>query len=106
MRREGVITYDGSHTVAAPELNVTYHSKYGAVHESVHVFIQAGLYHAWDIFGDEPLCIFEMGFGTGLNAFLSAIEAQKQQRKIYYTAIERHPLTMSEVQQLQNPEHC
>ena len=50
MRKEIITTSDGSHTVAIPEMNVTYHSRYGAIQESEHVFIQAGLYYACEQF--------------------------------------------------------
>ncbi|MBD0289211.1 MAG: tRNA (5-methylaminomethyl-2-thiouridine)(34)-methyltransferase MnmD [Flavisolibacter sp.] len=96
MKREIIMTSDGSHTVSVPELNVTYHSRFGAVQESLHVFIQAGLYHVWEQFTDAPIHIFEMVLGTGLNAFLPAIEAQKRQRNIHYTAIEKFPLAIEE----------
>ncbi|MBD0293819.1 MAG: tRNA (5-methylaminomethyl-2-thiouridine)(34)-methyltransferase MnmD, partial [Flavisolibacter sp.] len=110
MQREIIITSDGSHTVAVPELNVTYHSRYGAVQESLHVFIRAGLYYVWEQFPDTLVHIFEMGFGSGLNALLTAIEAQKRQRSIHYTAIEKFTLTIEEAlnlnytQQLQHQE--
>jgi tRNA U34 5-methylaminomethyl-2-thiouridine-forming methyltransferase MnmC len=83
-------TADGSHTLFVPELNEHYHSSFGAVQESELVFIKNGLGHV-------PLCqkeinLLEVGFGTGLNALLSVIEAKKQRRVIKYVAIEPEPL--------------
>lgn len=91
-QRQVVATGDGSHTVYVPGMNVTYHSKHGAVQESLHVFLKAGLE---PLLAEVslPLRIFEMGFGTGLNAFLTALEAQKRAFPIHYTAIERFPLS-------------
>lgn len=98
MQRQIISTSDGSHTVSVPELHVTYHSIHGAIQESIHVFIKAGLeYLMSQLKADEPIHIFEMGFGTGLNAFLTAIEAEKHQRKILYTSVELYPLSDDEI---------
>ena len=83
-------TADGSHTLFVPGLNEHYHSINGALQESELVFIHNGLHHI-------PSCIkeinlLEVGFGTGLNALLTLLEAKKQQRKINYIAIEPEPL--------------
>lgn len=105
MKREFIITKDGSHTIAVPELNVAYHSRYGAVQESVHVFIESGLHYVLSRSErPEVLSVFEMGFGTGLNAFLTAIEAEKLQTKVRYTAVETFPLTLEETAVLNYPE--
>jgi len=108
MKRDVVNTADGSHTVSIPEMNVTYHSRHGAIRESMHVFIGAGLRYLSGRLGRpyrlEPVRLFEMGFGTGLNAFLTAIEAEKEKIKIYYTAVEQYPLTLEEAGQLNYSE--
>lgn len=83
-----VLTKDGSHTIFLPDLNESYHSMYGAVKESVHVFINAG-FNACRL---NLMNIFEMGFGTGLNAFLTWMECKKQGRKINYHTVEKNPL--------------
>lgn len=79
-------------------MQVTYHSHHGAVQESMHVFIEAGL--RWTInhaAGMPPsMRVFEMGFGTGLNALLTALEAEKLQLPFQYTAVEKFPLTADE----------
>jgi len=88
VKREIILTGDGSHTISVPEMNVTYHSVHGAIQESVHVFIQAGLR------------VLEIGFGTGLNALLTLLEADKHMNRIYYTAVELYPLNETEISQL------
>lgn len=95
MEREIIHTDDGSHTIAIPAMNVTYHSRHGAIQESMHVFIEAGLRQ---LAGDVH--ILEMGFGTGLNALLTLIETELQPRNIYYETIEAFPLTPAEASQL------
>jgi tRNA U34 5-methylaminomethyl-2-thiouridine-forming methyltransferase MnmC len=99
MKREVIITKDGSSTVAIPDMQVSYHSIHGAIQESVHVFIEAGLHQAYTLFPDTILHVFEMGFGTGLNALLTAMEAKKQ-HPIHYTSVEMHPLVADEVKVL------
>lgn len=102
MKREIIVTKDGSHTVGLPEMNVTYHSSHGAIQESMHVFIEAGLFYQLSRSGFQglPLHVLEMGFGTGLNAFLTAIEAEHRKIDIHYTAIEKYPLTLEEAGKL------
>jgi tRNA U34 5-methylaminomethyl-2-thiouridine-forming methyltransferase MnmC len=97
MLRQPIITKDGSHTISIPEMNVTYHSHHGAIQESMHVFINAGLKYVSGALQVSDIYIFEMGFGTGLNALLTLIEAEKLQRKIYYTAIDLYPLQQDEI---------
>lgn len=109
MERKIIITRDGSSSVSVPEMNVTYHSIHGAITESLHVFIEAGLKKATP--AAETLSIFEMGFGTGLNALLTLLEADLSKRPIHYTTIELFPLTNEEInelnycQQLNHPHH-
>lgn len=100
MLREPIITKDGSYTIAIPEMNVTYHSHHGAMQESMHVYIQAGLIHVLNNPAVPGISILEMGFGTGLNALLTLIEAEKSQRKIHYTTIELFPLQPGEITSL------
>ncbi len=98
MVRKIIITKDGSPSVSVPEMGVTYHSIHGALQESMHVYIDAGLhYTSRRREQPETLQILEIGFGTGLNALLTLIETEKNQQKIHYTAIELYPLTMEEV---------
>jgi tRNA U34 5-methylaminomethyl-2-thiouridine-forming methyltransferase MnmC len=83
-----------------PELDEHYHSIYGAVQESMHVYINNG-FNFCDI---NPIAILEIGFGTGLNAFLTYLEAKKTNRIVNYTTIELCPIEDDVVRQLNYPE--
>ncbi len=101
------LTADGSNTIAIPQLNVTYHSKHGAIQESQHVFIKEGLQYLLrtNTFDKtEPINILEVGFGTGLNGWLSLYEAIKYNQKIFYQTIEPYPLSIDETEKLNYPE--
>jgi len=98
--REVVMTKDGSHTISIPGKGVTYHSVHGAVQESIHVFIEAGLGAVLTAVNRKDIAVFEMGFGTGLNAFLTALAAEEQQVLISYTAVEAFPLSGEEALKL------
>jgi tRNA U34 5-methylaminomethyl-2-thiouridine-forming methyltransferase MnmC len=100
MQRKLIVTGDGSHSLELPELGVSYHSIHGAVQESKHVFIDAGFYASGRSKRPNALRIFEMGFGTGLNALLTLIESERQSQKIYYETIEPYPLKTAEVKML------
>ena len=91
-----IITSDGSHTIFVPELNEHYHSIHGAVQESSLVYIKNGLHFC----STNPLNIFEVGFGTGLNTLLTAISDSDKSRLIYYTSIEKYPLPISLIKTL------
>lgn len=99
-----MITGDGSHTAVNQALDKTYHSIHGAYQESQRVFIELGLWNAFDTFPNDTLHIFEMGLGTGLNALLTAREAEKRRRSIVYTAIEAFPMDLEDAQQLNYDE--
>jgi len=98
MERQIQITSDGSQTMAVPELQITYHSIHGAIQESIHVFIEAGLKPLLKQY--ETIYIFEMGFGTGLNALLSLQQALQSNQKIFYYTVELFPLKPGEYNQL------
>lgn len=102
MPRQIKITNDGSHTIEIPESNLAYHSKHGAIAESIHVFIEAGLLPLSAT--HKKLTILEIGFGTGLNALLAMREAIRQNKSIKYIAVEPYPLTTGELQQLNHGE--
>ena len=90
-------TKDGSMSLRIEKLNETYHSKNGAITESQFVYIQRG-YSYWNEINKKGVCkIFEMGYGTGLNAYLSYLESQKQHNKTYYTSLELFPLSVKEI---------
>lgn len=85
-----VTTEDGSHSIFAPQFNEHYHSIHGAIQESDHIFIDNGLKEA--LKSKSNISIFEMGFGTGLNAFLTLIFALNHSIEIRYSAIEAFPV--------------
>lgn len=85
-------TKDGSSTIINNLLQQSYHSMHGAIQESMHVFIREGLLYYIKHFSRPALRIFEMGYGTGLNALLTYLEASKYQLHIDYRAVELYPL--------------
>lgn len=85
-------TADGSFTVLKTDQGITYHSLHGAESESMHVFINAGLQYFSDQNPAAVIKILEMGFGTGFNAYLSAIWAAGNARTLAYETLERYPL--------------
>lgn len=90
MKREIFITQDHSHSINIIGTNITYHSKYGAIQESKHIYIEAALKQL--LHKKSCINIFEMGFGTGLNALLTLIAAADCRQKIYYETVEAFPL--------------
>lgn len=89
-------TSDGSHTLYVPELNEHYHSIHGAVQESSFIFINTG----FDMCYADPVNIFEVGFGTGLNALLTVLKSTSGDREVNYTTIEKYPVDDSIVRSL------
>lgn len=108
MEREVVITADGSSTIHLPEWDEQYHSKHGAIQEAYHVFIKHGLEYICDpefISGTiKNRSILEIGFGTGLNAFITLLEAEKLGISINYTGVEGYPVSNNEISQLNYPK--
>lgn len=94
-------TQDGSHSIMSEEYGVSYHSRYGAVQESRHVFIEAGLHYK--SLTNKDISILEFGFGSGLNALLTLLEAAKHKLNIQYTALEAYPISLEEAQTLNYP---
>lgn len=103
MERRLIQTADGSHSLFVPSLDEQYHSRHGAVQESRHVFIEEGLRAAAG--ARKQLHILEYGFGTGLNALLTATVARMLDIAVDYQAIEAYPLTADEVQALNYATH-
>ena len=93
MKTKKVITADNSPTLYVPELDEHYHSINGAVQESQHVFINAGLKYI----DKKEINLLEIGFGTGLNAALSFELIKKTKQQIYYETIEKYPLSMDTI---------
>lgn len=95
--KELFTTADGSKTFYLPELNEYYHSHHGAIQEARHVFLKNGLFEKT---AQKKISILEVGFGTGLNAFLTAVEAINRKLEISYTGLEAFPLTPQEAQEM------
>ena len=100
MKREIIKTGDGSATIYLPEWNEHYHSKHGAVQEALHVFIKSGLNHFIDKYSASKAAILEIGFGTGLNALVTYLEALKRAVAIEYTGVEAYPVSSDELEHL------
>lgn len=96
MKRQIIQTSDGSTTIYIPEMDENYHSTHGAIQEAEHVFIQQGLRRIEEN-GQASISIFEMGLGTGLNAFLTKIRSNTP---IIYTGIEAFPVSEDELKAL------
>ena len=93
MKREILITSDGSSTIHLPDWNEQYHSKNGSINESYHVFIESGLRQV----ESKQVSILEIGFGTGLNCFITYLEAKKE---IEYVGVEAYPVTPEEIDKM------
>ncbi|WP_248723627.1 tRNA (5-methylaminomethyl-2-thiouridine)(34)-methyltransferase MnmD [Seonamhaeicola sp. ML3] len=113
MKREIIITADGSTTIHIPKWNEQYHSKHGAIQEAYHVFIKYGLHHLWNVNeltidvtssgvekSNKDLSILEIGFGTGLNALITFLESAKIKAKIDYVGVEGYPVSKDEIELL------
>lgn len=94
--REIITTSDGSVTIYLPEMKETYHSRFGAIQEAYHVFIKNGL----TLTEGQPVSILEIGFGTGLNAFIAYLESLKTKQHINYTGVEAYPVAPEEALKL------
>ncbi|MBV1923239.1 MAG: tRNA (5-methylaminomethyl-2-thiouridine)(34)-methyltransferase MnmD [Flavobacteriaceae bacterium] len=100
MERKIITTLDGSTTIHLPEWDEQYHSKNGAIQEAYHVFIEMGFFYFLNKFQPKEVNILEIGFGTGLNAFITLLETQKRNVSTFYTGIEAYPVEGSEIKQL------
>lgn len=93
MKREIFVTADGSHSLRIPGWDEQYHSRHGAIREAVYVFINRGLQYRLDKHRPAGnLSILEIGFGTGLNALLTALYVDKHKVKVDYCGVEAFPL--------------
>ena len=96
MKREIIITDDGSTTIRIPDWDENYHSTHGAIQEAKHVFIKNGL----DLFQkQDSISILEIGFGTGLNAFITFLETLNKE-KVNYVGVEAYPISTEEIAQM------
>lgn len=92
MKRNIIQTRDGSTTIHIEDWDECYHSRFGAIQEALHVFIKNGL----SLFEKDSVSVLEIGFGTGLNAFVTFLESQKGNQIIDYTGVEAYPVTAEE----------
>ncbi len=96
MKREIIITNDGSTTIHIPDWNENYHSTHGAIQEAKHVFIKNGL----DLLQNQKsISLLEIGFGTGLNAFITFLETLDIE-KVNYVGVEAYPISSEEIAQM------
>lgn len=100
MKRKIITTADGSKTIHIIDWNEQYHSKHGAIQEAQHVFIKEGLQHYSANNKSTSVDILEIGFGTGLNAFLTLLDADNIKSKINYVGVEAYPVSMDDINQL------
>lgn len=96
LKRKIITTADGSTTIQLENWNEQYHSKHGAIQEAYHVFLKNGLF----ALEQTRVSILEMGFGTGLNALITYLEAQKKGSAIEYVGVEAFPVPKEELEQL------
>jgi tRNA U34 5-methylaminomethyl-2-thiouridine-forming methyltransferase MnmC len=100
VKREIILTSDGSKTIFLPELNENYHSGHGALQEAIHVFIRNGL----NTLDRQELSVFEVGFGTGLNAYLTMLDVLESGKKVKYSGIEAFPVSSEMIKELNYPD--
>lgn len=95
-----LVTDDHSHTLFSERFKATYHSTRGAMSESKHVFIENGLQFFYEQCNLKEISILEIGFGTGLNAFMTYLYAKEHDLKINYQSIEAFPVPITKATQL------
>ena len=93
-------TQDGSPSFIIDELDETYHSRYGALTEASYIYIEKGLSSWIKNNNKKEVSIFEMGLGTGLNAYLAFCFCNKNNIKLNYYTVEKFPLSMEEIKLL------
>ena len=93
MQRKIITTSDGSTTIHLSDWDENYHSKHGAIQEAKHVFIKNGL----SLFKEKSVAIMEIGFGTGLNAFITFLESIAIEQQIEYVGVEAYPVLAEEI---------
>lgn len=96
MKRKIIQTADGSSSLLIEDWGETYHSRHGAIQEAKHVFIQNGL----SLIKEQSVAVLEIGFGTGLNAFITFLEAEERKLKIDYVGVEAYPILKEEADKL------
>jgi len=92
LKRKVIQTADGSSTIYIEEWGETYHSKFGAIQEAKHVFIANGL----SLMEQQSVAVLEIGFGTGLNSFITLLEAEQKKQFVDYVGVEAFPISLEE----------
>ncbi|MGL4293543.1 MAG: tRNA (5-methylaminomethyl-2-thiouridine)(34)-methyltransferase MnmD [Bacteroidales bacterium] len=95
--RKPEVTADGSITLYIPEIDEHYHSVNGAIVEARHVYLKEALSQYIGLQKPKQVRILEVGFGTGLNAFLSLLLAEELGVPVHYTTLELYPLTVEQI---------
>lgn len=101
MEKVFIVTEDGSQTIYLPAMDEHYHSTHGAINESLHIYIGQGLFQTQK----KEISILEIGFGTGLNAFLTYCYGLQKGMAINYCSLEKYPLQEKEFTRLSYPDH-
>lgn len=96
MERKIIKTDDGSTTIQLTDWGECYHSKHGAIQEAYHVFIKNGL----SLLEEKSVSILEIGFGTGLNAFITFLEAHEKDLNVNYVGVEAYPISKEEIEHM------
>ncbi len=95
---EIIPTEDGSATLYTEQFDEHYHSIHGAEQESQLIYLTYGLEHRLQSLAVEhtdSVQILEMGFGTGLNAWLTLLKSLDLKQKVHYTTIEKFPIDLA-----------
>ena len=95
-------TEDGSHSIFSEQFGVSYHSKYGAIQETQHVFINAAL--RFKALWQREITVLDIGFGTGLNAYMTLIESIHRNLQVNYIGYEAFPISLEQANALNYPE--
>lgn len=105
MQRKVITTADGSKTIHLVEWDEHYHSIHGAIQEANHVFIKHGLlFLVESIPISKSIDLLEIGFGTGLNAFITLLEAEKFNVAVNYVGVEAFPISSDEIEAMNYSE--
>ena len=97
---EIIITDDGSHSLYSNKYGEQYHSSFGAIQESEHIFISGGLNYFAD---NDRINVLEIGTGTGLNVLLTFMQSERRNMSIEYDGIELFPPNKKILEQLNYP---
>ncbi len=100
MSNQIINTRDGSHSIQSEKFGVSYHSIHGAIQETQHVFIDAGLNQKKEL---ETISILEIGMGTALNIYMTWLENHELNRQIQFVSYEAYPIRIEQAESLNYP---